>query len=67
MQHSPTHEHYRDMFVFIVNQIVWPELAPPVHVISSLPVLYIFVTFNPEYPRVDPETVQQHCSDHRVH
>ena len=40
MQHSPTHEHYRDMFVFIVNQIVGSELAPPVHVISSLPVLY---------------------------
>ena len=41
MQHSPTHEHYRDMFVFIVNQIVGSELAPPVHVISSLPVLYV--------------------------
>ena len=41
MQHSPTHEHYEYMFVFIVNQIVGPELAPPVYVRSSLPVLYV--------------------------
>ena len=44
MQHSPIDEHHRHMFIFIVNLIVWSEFAPPVHVCSSLPVLYISET-----------------------
>ena len=49
MQHSPTHYHHGNMFVFTVIQIVWPELAPPVYVRSSLPVLYIFYCSTKRY------------------
>ena len=38
--HSPGDQHTHDMLVFFVNLIIGPELAPPVHVYSSLPVLY---------------------------
>ena len=40
MGNSPTDMHTHDMLVFFLNHIVGPELAPPVHVYSSLPVLY---------------------------
>ena len=40
MGHSPIDLHTHDMLVFFLNLVVGPELAPPVHVYSSLPVLY---------------------------
>ena len=39
MGHSPIELHTHDMLVFFLNLVVGPELAPPVHVYSSLPVL----------------------------
>ena len=41
MGHSPTDMHTHDMLVFFLPLVVGPELAPPVHVDFSLPVLYI--------------------------
>ena len=41
MGHSPIDLHTHDMLVFFLNLVVGPELAPPVHVDFSLPVLYI--------------------------
>ena len=40
MGHSPIDLHTHDMLVFFLNLVVGPELAPPVHVDFSLPVLY---------------------------
>ena len=41
MGHSPIDLHTHDMLVFFLNLVVGPELAPPVHVDFSLPVLYV--------------------------
>ena len=41
MGHSPTDMHTHDMLVFFLPLVVGPELAPPVHVYFSLPVLYL--------------------------
>ena len=40
MGNSPTDMHTHDMLVFFLPLVVGPELAPPVHVDFSLPVLY---------------------------
>ena len=45
MGHSPIDLHTHDMLVFFLPLVVGPELAPPVHVDFSLPVLYIFILF----------------------
>ena len=42
MGHSPIDLHTHDMLDFFLNLVIGPELAPPVHVYFSLPVLYIF-------------------------
>ena len=49
MGHSPIDLHTHDMLVFFLNLVVGPELAPPVHVDFSLPVLYIFNLFSKIY------------------
>ena len=49
MGHSPIDLHTHDMLVFFLNLVVGPELAPPVHVDFSLPVLYL------EYLRPPPK------------
>ena len=40
MGHSPIDLHTHDMLVFFLSLVVGPEMAPPVHVYFSLPVLY---------------------------
>ena len=42
MGHSPIDLHTHDMLIFFLNLVVGPELAPPVYVDFSLPVLYLF-------------------------
>ena len=50
MGHSPIDLHTHDMLVFFLNLVVGPELAPPVHVCSSLPVLYVDIRDYVLYP-----------------
>ena len=45
MGHSPIDLHTHDMLVFFLHLVVGPELAPPVHVDFSLPVLYLLSNF----------------------
>ena len=45
MGNSPIDLHTHDMLVFFLNLVVGPELAPPVHVDFSLPVLYLYISF----------------------